>query len=460
MQSKQLSLRELMVKYDRPVPRYTSYPTAPHFRHTVSQESYREQLRAIPEDQSVSLYVHIPFCRHLCLYCGCHTKVVDHEAPLSAYLEVVQREIALAAEAIGRRQKVSHIHFGGGTPNFALTKDLDSLLNTISTHFTLAEDPVIAMEMDPRILYQDKVQALVKLGVNRVSLGVQDFQPEVQQAINRIQPYEYVRDCVDWLRHAGVNSINFDMIYGLPLQTPDKIHDNMEKLAMLRPDRVALFGYAHVPWFKAHQKKLEVHELPGTLERFDMAEMARRDLINLGYTPIGIDHFALPEDALAVALRERHLHRNFQGYTADNEQVLIAFGQTAISEYKSAYVQNTERNREYRDSVMAGMFPVVKSCLLSPEDIYRRAVIESVMCYGEADLRVFDGAAQWAGAVWQSALPVLSDLAEDGLVVVGDRSVTVTPTGRVLTRLVASAFDAYLQRSVQETAAPRHAKAV
>lgn len=456
----QLPMQNLLAKYDRPVPRYTSYPTTPHFSHPISQAAYRERLAAIPKNQSISLYIHIPFCRHLCLYCGCHTKVIDHEAPVSDYLGVVQQEIVLTAQAIGRRQKVSHIHFGGGTPNFAPSKDLDGLLKTVSREFALSDHPVIATEMDPRILYQDKARALVRLGVNRVSLGVQDFQPDVQQAINRIQPYEYVRDCVQWLREAGVSSINFDMIYGLPLQTPEKIHDNMEKLKTLRPDRVALFGYAHVPWFKEHQKKLEVYALPGAFERFEMAETARRSLIDAGYTPIGIDHFAQPEDKLSRALEERRLRRNFQGYAADNEEIIIGLGQTAISGYGSAYVQNTDRNREYRDKVANGEFPIVKACLLSPEDIFRRSVIESIMCYGEVDLMALDNARQWADIVWPAAYSSLSSFMKDDLVVLGDMNVKITPTGRPLTRLIASVFDTYLGRAAPSTGAPKHAHAV
>jgi oxygen-independent coproporphyrinogen-3 oxidase len=398
-----LSMQELLRKYDGAVPRYTSYPTAPHFRHTVTQTDYRALLQEIPESQSVSLYIHIPFCRHLCFYCGCHTKVVDHDVPLREYLGVVKQEIALAAAALGRRQKVSHIHFGGGTPNFAATDDLDDLLKTVSERFDLAEDAVIAMEMDPRILDEKKTHELVKLGVNRVSLGVQDFQPDVQEAVNRIQPYAHVENCVRWLRDAGVTSINFDMIYGLPLQTSGKIHDNMEKLKTLRPDRVALFGYAHVPWFKSHQKKLEAYPLPDTAERFAMAELARQDLIAAGYTPIGIDHFALPTDELAIALKEKRLHRNFQGYTADPDTALISFGQTSISQYNNAYVQNTDRNRDYRDTIAQGEFPLAKACLLSPEDIYRRAVIEAIMCYGAVDLKTLDGANLWAESAWTAA---------------------------------------------------------
>jgi oxygen-independent coproporphyrinogen-3 oxidase len=453
-------MRELLAKYDRPAPRYTSYPTAPHFKDAPGQGYYRGLLKAIPENQSVSLYVHIPFCRHLCLYCGCNTKVVDHQAPIHDYLGIVQQEITLAAAAIGRRQKVSHIHFGGGTPNFAAADDLGLLMETIAQKFTLSSDLVIAMEMDPRILSREKTHELVNLGVSRVSLGVQDFQPDVQQAVNRIQPYGHVQDCVGWLREAGVNSINFDMIYGLPLQTTAKIHDNMEKLQQLKPDRVALFGYAHVPWFKEHQKKLEVHRLPDTFDRFEMAELARHDLMKSGYVPVGIDHFALPGDALAQALKEKRLHRNFQGYTADHEQTLIAFGQTSISQYGSAYVQNTDRNREYRDKVSNGEFPVVKSCPLSPEDIYRRAVIESIMCYGEVDLLALDDAQQWADTAWESALPALAGFAADGLVKLGDMDVTVTPRGQVFTRLAASAFDAYLPQAGQSAGAPRHARAV
>ena len=456
----QASMQGLLAKYDRPVPRYTSYPTAPHFRHPVSQESCRERLCAIPENQSVSLYIHVPFCRHLCLYCGCHTKVVDHVAPIHGYLELVRQEISLAAESLGRRQKVSHIHFGGGTPNFASVADLDGLLREISRRFDVSGDVVIAMEMDPRILLRENVRALVRMGVNRVSLGVQDFQPDVQKAVNRIQPYEHVRDCVHWLREAGVTGINFDMIYGLPLQTPDRIHDNMAKLKELRPDRVALFGYAHVPWFKAHQKKLESYDLPDTYERFAMAEQARHDLMAAGYTSIGIDHFALPEDDIAKALEDKRLHRNFQGYTADNEKILIGFGQTAISDHGSAYFQNTGGNREYRDKIVGGELPVVKACLLSPEDVYRRSVIESIMCYGEVDLGSLDNAHQWADIVWASARPMLSAFVEDGLVRLEGRSLKITQEGRVFTRLVASAFDAYMRQAGQDAGIPRHARAV
>ncbi len=455
----QNNMRDLLLKYDRPVPRYTSYPTAPHFRDSPEQEEIKSWLHAIPQEKSVSLYIHVPFCRHLCSYCGCHTKVVNEEKPISAYLETVKQEIRLAAKAIGRQQKVSHIHFGGGTPNFAPTKDLESLLSLIADEFTLADKPVIAMEMDPRILHKDKVHSLVKLGVNRASLGVQDFHPDVQQAINRVQPYEFVQQCVEWLRAEGINSINFDMIYGLPLQTPEKIRANMEKLKTLKPERVALFGYAHVPWFKPHQKKLEEFPLPGTLERFEMAEQAREDLIALGYVPIGIDHFALPEDDLAVAYKEHRLHRNFQGYTTDTEDTLIGFGQTAISDYGAAYVQNTAMNREYRETVEQSRFPAIKACLLTKEDIYRRAVIGQVMCYGRVDLYDVAEGEAWAEKTWGSAEKALKGYAADGLVTLGDKAAEITETGRPLTRLVASAFDAYLQTAETEQT-PRHARAV
>lgn len=448
----------LLARHDRSVPRYTSYPTAPHFRHPIDHTSYSGILSRITEDQTISLYIHIPFCRHLCLYCGCHTKIVDHETPILDYLRIVQQEIILATEAIGRRQKVSHIHFGGGTPNFAPIDALEELLETISNRFTLSHRPAIAMEMDPRILNPEKVRNLAQLGVNRASLGVQDFQPDVQHAVNRIQPYEHVGDCVEWLRAAGISSINFDMIYGLPLQTPEKIHDNMEKLKILRPDRVALFGYAHVPWFKEHQKKLDMYALPDSSARFDMAQEARQSLMAAGYAPIGIDHFALPEDSLAKACQERRLQRNFQGYGSEEEKIIVGFGQTAISDYAGVYTQNTAHNREYRDKVLNGALPVVKSCFLSPEDVYRRSVIENVMCYGDVNLRCLDDAERWAKIVWASALPTLSLLEDDDLVMLGDTGLEITPSGHPFTRLVASAFDAYLQRD--DDNATMHARAI
>lgn len=457
-----LSKDDLLAKYDRPVPRYTSYPTAPNFRHPASQSVSRKLLREIPKDQSVSLYIHIPFCRHLCLYCGCHTKILNDKAPIREYLEMVCQEISLVSSAIGRHQKVSHIHFGGGTPNFAMTDDLDDLLDVIGQNFVLSDNLVIAMEMDPRILTRRKARKLVRLGVNRVSLGVQDFQPDVQKAVDRIQSLEHVSDCVGWFRGEGIDSINFDMIYGLPFQTPEKISDNIRKLGELRPERVSFFGYAHVPWFKEHQKRLEIYALPDSAARFDMSETARHDLMEAGYVPIGIDHFAVPEDALAGALKEKRLRRNFQGYTSDNEEVLIAFGQTAISGYGSAYAQNTTFNREYRDRIRDGEFPAVKVCLLSPEDIYRRSVIERIMCYGEVDLMSLGrDARQWADGVWNSARQQLESYEKDGLVELGDMTLAVTPIGRPFMRIVANAFDVYLQKqSDRETGKPRHAKAV
>lgn len=450
-------MQALLAKYDQPVPRYTSYPTAPHFKHAVGQADMRDRLSRLPAHESVSLYIHIPFCRHLCLYCGCHTKVVDHEAPIRDYMKLVQQEILLVAKALGRRQKVSHLHFGGGTPNFVPTQDLAATLNVIQREFSIPENLDIAMEMDPRILSREKIHDMRELGVNRVSLGVQDFHPDVQKAVNRIQPFEHVQDCVEALRAAGIGSINFDLIYGLPLQTPEKMRANVEKLRLLRPDRVALFGYAHVPWFKEHQKKLEAYHLPDAFERFEMAETARRALMDAGYIPVGIDHFARPGDSLSEACKRKTLRRNFQGYTTDNEDTLIGFGQTAISQYPGAYIQNTDGNREYREKVQGGEFPVAKACLLTAEDIYRRSVIEALMCYGEADLMALDEAYQWADVVWDDAQPALKALCDDGLVQLGDMDVAITLRGRPFTRVVASAFDAYLQKS---TGLQKHAKAV
>lgn len=452
--------RKLLHKYDRPVPRYTSYPTAPHFKTALSSDEYARILSGIPQEKGISLYVHIPFCRHLCFYCACNTKIIDHNAPIAAYLETVRKEVELAAKAIGRRQRVTHIHFGGGTPNFAAAKDLGALLDVIGDRFECAGNLVTAMEIDPRLLTQEMAGEIAALGVNRISFGVQDFHPEVQKAINRIQPFEQVKACTEWLRAAGIQSVNYDMIYGLPLQTVEIMRESIALAVQLRPERVALFGYAHVPWFKEHQKKLEEFPMPDTEARFEMAEVARTELLAAGYAPVGIDHFALPEDELAKAAQERKLRRNFQGYTTDGEDVLAGFGQTSISSYVTAYAQNTDRNIEYRERIMAGMFPVVRGCLLSAEDIYRRSVIEQVMCYGAVNLTALEGADHFADKVWAGARVKLAPLVEDGLVTLEDNGLAVTEMGQPFIRVVASRFDAYLPPEDAADAPQRHAKAI
>ncbi len=449
---------DLLKQYDRAVPRYTSYPTAPNFGEKVSRDSYFYILKNVFEEESVSLYIHIPFCKKLCTYCGCNTQVVDHDAPINSYIGTLKREIQLISDALGRKQRVSHIHFGGGTPNFAPIKALESLLNALRDDFSLNKELVIAMEIDPRLLTSEQAHALVALGVNRISMGVQEFDLNVQEAINRIQPFEMVRDCVEWFRTEGIKSINFDMIYGLPLQTTERIQESMQLLNDLKPERVALFGYAHVPWFKEAQKKLEQFKMPNVYDRYEMAENSRKFLIDNGYVPIGIDHFALPDDELAIALNEKKLHRNFQGYTTDKEQVLIGLGQTSISDYGNAYVQNTTRNKEYRERVNAGDLPIVKVCNLSDEDIYRRAVIEQIMCYQEVDINTINGAENFADKVWEQAQSLLEEYKADDLVEVGDMQLKITEQGRVFTRLIASAFDAYLLST--DNATPKHAKAV
>ncbi len=452
--------RKLLHKYDRPVPRYTSYPTAPHFKAALSSDEYARILSGIPQEKGISLYVHIPFCRHLCFYCACNTKIIDHNAPVAEYLGTVRREVEMAAKAIGRQQRVTHIHFGGGTPNFAAAKDLGALLDVIGDRFERAGNLVTAMEIDPRLLTQEMAGEIAALGVNRISFGVQDFHPEVQKAINRIQPFEQVKACTEWLRAAGIQSVNYDMIYGLPLQTVDIMRESIALAVQLRPERVALFGYAHVPWFKEHQKKLEEFPMPDTEARFEMAEVARTDLLAAGYVPVGIDHFALPGDELAKAAQERKLRRNFQGYTTDGEDILAGFGQTSISNYVTAYAQNTDRNIEYRERVMAGMFPVVRGCLLSAEDIYRRSVIEQVMCYGAVNLAALEGADHFADKAWAGAQAKLAPLVEDGLVTLEDNGLSVTEIGQPFIRVVASCFDAYLPPEAAADAPQRHAKAI
>lgn len=442
-----LSTEALLAKYDRPVPRYTSFPTAPHFNDSISTGQHHALLQGLESQAPLSLYIHIPFCHSLCYYCGCHTKIVGSLTPVRAYFDMLLREIDTIGMALLNRIPVARIHFGGGSPNFAASADLGRVLDQLARYFRISEQTLIDMEADPRLLNTEKIGDYAQIGFNRISLGVQDFNPDVQKAVNRIQSYDHVVHCVEDLRRAGITQINFDLMTGLPFQTPESVAQTAQQAAGLAPDRLAVFPYAHVPWMKKAQKLLEKYTLPDRNNRHAMMQAVRTQLVAHGYHTIGIDHFARRDDPLYHAWRTKSLRRNFQGYTEDQAETILGFGLSAISSFPLAYVQNTTDAPAYRQAIEKGHAPIRRGCLLTREDQKRRALISDLMCYFTVDL----------GDYPEIEIPQaeLSALEQDGIVTCRDRILNITVRGRAFARIVATCFDPYFD--AQEN---RHAKAV
>jgi oxygen-independent coproporphyrinogen III oxidase len=364
---------------ERTVPRYTSYPTAPHFGSDVDAKTYGEWLAAASSLRApLSLYLHVPFCRSICHYCACNTKAALRDGPIRDYARLMLREIALVADITGR-MPVSHIHWGGGTPGLLPADCLEMLVEKMAERFELLPGLEHAIELDPRHVTADGVKLLARLGITRASLGVQDLDPQVQEAIGRVQPFETVARAVDALRREGISALNFDVMYGLPRQNVDTIVATANRVVGLGPDRIALFGYAHVPWMKTHQRLIDEATLPTSDERIALARAARETFRRAGYAEIGIDHFALPGDPLLDAARNRMLRRNFQGYTTDSAETLIGLGASSIGRTPSGMVQNASDIGAWRRTVEAGQLPVVRDKAFEGEDLLRAAVIEELL---------------------------------------------------------------------------------
>ncbi len=446
---------DLSAKYDLMVPRYTSYPTAPHFNQSVNGESYLRWLGELDPKTPLSLYFHIPFCDEMCWFCGCYTKIVKRYRPVADYLDLMLDEIALVAAALPRRFTAKHLHWGGGSPTMLTGDDWRRTMDAIRTHVDIADDAEIAVEMDPRTATEDYVKALAAAGVNRASIGVQDYDDAVQKAINRIQPFETTERVVGWLRAGGVEHVNMDLMYGLPHQTLAKVAKMVELTAALKPARIALFGYAHVPWMKSHQKMIDEDALPGATERWRQFELASTRLVELGYLKVGLDHFALPGDHMAKALKNETLHRNFQGYTTDPAGALLGFGASAIGRLPQGYVQNLSPLKAYKEAVSDGKPPTGRGIEFSDDDKLRGDIIERLMCDLSVDLNRVCAAHNTDPAVFAEDLKKLDRLVADKAVDVSGGRITVLESGRPLVRLAASAFDAYLDKG-----AARHSRAV
>ena len=431
------------------LPRYTSYPTAPHFSPAIDADTYARWLSELPAAASASLYLHVPFCREMCWYCGCHTQIARRDGLIAAYQRTLRSEIAEVADTIGRRIKVEHIHFGGGTPTIMAADGFAELMAAMRHSFFVLPSAEIAVEIDPRTLTSEMVEAMRLSGVNRASLGVQSFDPVVQRAINRVQSYEQTASVVDTLRRAGIGGINFDLIYGLPHQTVASCLDTVRRSLALEPDRLSVFGYAHVPGFKKHQRMIDEKHLPDGLARHDQACAIANALKEAGYVQIGLDHFARPGDAMAVAFADRTLRRNFQGYTTDRGEVLLGFGASAIGHLPQGYVQNDVQIGAYAQSIAGGHLATRKGYGLTDDDRLRADIIERIMCEFSADLGdICARHGTEAGAMLQSASR-LKPLISDGVVKLDGDRLAVASDSRFLVRSVAAAFDAHLDPGKQ-----------
>jgi len=446
----------------RNVPRYTSYPTAPHFHDGIDGKTYAAWLGEQEPSEPLSLYLHVPFCREICHYCGCHTKATRKDAPLIAYTDILLKEIDLVADALGGARPVSHIHWGGGTPSLLPRQCLEDIAARLQRHFNLTEDAEHAIELDPRFVSKELAKTLKRISITRTSLGVQDFDPVVQKAIGRPQSFEVVSKAVAHLRAEGLEALNFDLMYGLPHQSEETILDTINKTLDLTPSRIALFGYAHVPWMKKHQRLIDEDSLPDAATRIALADLARDALVASGYVQIGLDHFALPKDSMAIALKAGTLRRNFQGYTTDTSRSLIGFGVSSIGCVPQGYIQNASDVGAWTRSVEAGELPIVKGFALTDDDRARAEIIESLMTDHMVDA-IAVGTKHGAPIDdLGCSIHALDEYARDGLVVVDGGKVQVTETGKPYVRLVASAFDSYFGKAANAPgqAPARHSMAV
>ena len=453
-----MGMDERLKKYaTQDVPRYTSYPTAVQFSNDFAPETLVDWLGALPEDASLSVYVHVPFCRQMCWYCGCHTTIPNTYERAAAYTRRLLKEIELTAPMLqGPKGRVTHFHFGGGTPTYLSEEDLGAIVSKVRELFGFAESAEIAIEMDPRTFSREKAFALAEMGFNRGSFGVQDFNARVQELVNRIQPYEMVAECVRNLHDAGITAVNFDLMYGLPGQTVDSVIETAKLAAGLRPDRIAVFGYAHVPWFKKHQKMIRDQDLPGIEERYEQAIAIGETLTANGYTAIGLDHYARNDDSMAAALHTGTLRRNFQGYTVDPADALVGFGCSAISSLPQGYAQSARDMAKWATRIEEGRLAIDRGIEISPEDRMRAEIIEKLMCFLQVDPQAIARKHGFDPALLTAAYEKLGPLQADGLCrVEKDGRVVVPEEMRLFVRTVCTAFDAHYQPRPQ-----RHAKAV
>lgn len=441
-----------LLKYNQKVPRYTSYPTANHFSNTVTHKHYAKWLSDIEDGEGLSLYFHIPFCKKMCWYCGCHTKATRQYDSVSHYLAYLKKEVELVSARLGSKNTVQHIHFGGGSPSYIAADHFANFLEHVRSCFRVSSEAEIAVELDPRETTELKVAAYAQSGVNRVSLGVQDFHKEVQTAINRVQPIHQIFDVIQLLDQYGIQEVNLDLLYGLPNQTIASIEENISIATGLNPSRISLFGYAHVPWLKKHMRLMDETLLPDSMERLEQFAIASHALSTKGYVGVGLDHFVRPDDPMAVALKERTLSRNFQGYTTDSSRNLIGFGTSAISDLAPGYAQNTLENRAYFAALDEGLLPTARGTEVTRDDKIVRRLISELMCYMDLDLKAFAAKEAIDMLAFEPAIEKLDKLIADQLVSYENGRIQINPDTPQAVRIVCSAFDPQLSISKQRHA--------
>lgn len=442
---------DLVRKYNVPGPRYTSYPPATQFTDKVDFNLLRSKMREnAASERDVSLYFHLPFCQTLCWYCGCTTVITTDQKVSGKYIDYLEKEIGLLAGEFNSKRKVAQLHFGGGTPTFLTPPELRRLGGIIKKNFTFSPNIEAGVEIDPRRLSREHIEALAEIGFNRASIGVQDNNPVVQKAVHRIQPFAQTKMAVDWLRESGFKSINIDLIYGLPHQTPETFEKTLEEVLTLQPNRFAVFSYAHVPWIKPSQKILEDKILPTPETKLAMLKLTIEKLTSEGYVYIGMDHFAREDDELAIAQREKKLQRNFQGYSTCGDTDIFAFGMSSISQAGDIYWQNNKELPAYYGSVDAGNLPLMKGYVLTEEDEIRRQTIMRLMCDLNLD---YAAMSQLLGIDFtehfENELASLDDMEADGLILKTPTGLLVTELGRLLIRNIAMRFDAYLPKTTE-----------
>ncbi len=441
---------DLIKKYDRPGPRYTSYPTAPQFNNSFNSGSLLDEITRTNMDSNapdLSLYFHLPFCDTLCYFCGCNMIITRSRDRIKEYIKYVKKEIDLQRTLISKERKAVQLHWGGGTPTHLDPGEITELASYINGNFEFRQGAEKGCEIDPRGLTKEHLQALFSCGFNRISMGVQDFNESVQKAVNRIQPEEMTRKVVEWVREIGFESINLDLIYGLPFQSAESFSKTVDSIIGISPDRIAVFNYAHVPWMKKHMELIKVEDLPLPEEKLQILKMTIEKLTNAGYVFIGMDHFAKPTDEMAIALKEKKLYRNFQGYSTHSGTDLYGFGITSISQLGNIYSQNVKKEKEYFEILNSSLPPVEKGYHLNEDDLLRRYVIMKLMCDFELDFNQIDTLYKIEfEKYFEKGIASFDEMIEDGLVIIENRKLSVTDMGKLLIRNAAMNFDGYIER--------------
>ncbi len=445
---------DLITKYDKPGPRYTSYPTAPHFHEGFGSNEYKDEIIRTNSGTNLpdlSLYFHLPFCDTLCYFCGCNMIITRNRPRISEYLNYLKKEIDLVKTYLAENRAAIQLHWGGGTPTHLNPDEITELTDYINSSFSFKENAEKGCEIDPRGLTYEHLESLKNGGFNRISMGVQDFDIKVQEAVNRIQPEDMTRQVVSWVRKLNFESINLDLIYGLPFQTAESFEKTVDSIIDISPDRIAVFNYAHVPWMKKHMNLIKPEDLPTPVEKLRILKMTIEKLISAGYVFIGMDHFAKPGDDLAIALNEKKLYRNFQGYSTFAGTDLYGFGITSISQLQRIYTQNLKTEKQYYSSLDQNILPIEKGYMLSDEDLLRRYVIMHLMCDFELDFKKVEtkygiNFQEYFRTGYQN----LSEMLKDELIELNENKLVVTEMGRLLIRNIAMNFDGYLGKDLDK----------